>query len=274
MSAETIIELNSLSVKHNCTYNNQPSISRLLSQIGNGTLTIQATGIQKNNKNQLPLLSLQVIAPFNLSGVMAVVSSKIRDYRGNIYSIKAEALDNDLGNLKILLSLNPTKKATDEISKEEIKKIINLLNDLKNLKFSEIKEFNQDYQLIKAYKLLISLNKALDTGLSTSEIFDYLNKQNLILECRCTIGIRILAKSRIGTMADITEVVAKKKVFISKIDHQYDGEQDDDIFCLYLEMRLNREPAEEIQEVSEILNLICDIEDVKKIDRLGLDTWI
>jgi predicted amino acid-binding ACT domain protein len=275
MSDETIAALNKLSIEHNCTYNNQPSISRLLSQIGNGTLTIQTTGIQKkSSKSKLPLLSLKIIAPFNLSGIIAVVSATISKHKGNIYSITAEALDNSFGVLKILLSLEKGENNPNEISSEEIESIIGLLKDLKQIKYSKIKGFNLESQLLEAHKLLLSLNKAMDSGGGNTDIIKHLEDLNLVLDCRCTVAVRILANNRVRTIADITQLVAEKQVFISKIEQKYNAERDKDIFYLFLEIRLNRDTQTEQKEVSDIFNEIKTINDVEKIERLGIDSWI
>jgi hypothetical protein len=267
MSTETLSELNKLALKYACTYNNEPSLSRLLGQIGDGHLTIEPGTVSKELNTTTPLVLLTLKAPSNLNGIVATVSRKIADAHGKIFQIATVPFNDDLGLLKISLSLDAKNFS------QEIKKLKTLISKLRSIKFADIERFNQPDRLMQAYNLMQNFGKSATTNVSMSQ---YFNMQSPIGDITYSFGMRINACSGIETIASITDLVASKQIFVSKIEHDFDFQQNEDIVNLFLEVRLSDRIdrfEDEMENISRLDELIYNLETVKEVERLGINSW-
>jgi uncharacterized protein with ACT and thioredoxin-like domain len=235
MSAATENELKLLAEQYNCIYDGKPSISRLLAEIGNKNLAIQPSQKEEDRlDSHSPLdsnswwLVLTMETPFYINGIVATVTQKIADAQGNIFKADAKQKKDNLGILKIYLSVSENR-------------IVDLLDNLYEIQFEDINEFNNSEQFGKAYELLLSLNKMPKLEPMANEnvnekIKTNLSKQRVILSIECNFGIELIAKNKRGTLAEITNKIASNGIMISSVQQKFNIIQEKDIFEFFLEV--------------------------------------
>ncbi len=264
MSLKTKKELEHLAKTYNCMYNNKPSISKLLEKIGQAEFTIKPTELNYKDYN-LPLLLLTMTSPFNLNGIVAKVTRKIAKHQGNIFKIEAHQKKENLGLLKIYLSLENDKSDLSI-----------LLNEIHSIKFGEIKNINEPYQLIGAYTLLVNSKRIPEYRGTTEEIIEDLMDKRIIIDISCSFGIEIKARNKGGTLAFITEEIANRKILISSVGLKYNQQKKEDIISLFLEVKIDKynDIFREITKIQEVINFFeskIGKNGILELQRLGIE---
>lgn len=261
MSVETKKELKLLAEKYDCFYNEEASLSMLFAKVGRKELTIQPQEltikpVSFNNyiDSNLDLLVLTMHCPFDVNGIAAKVTEKITINQGNIFRINAKQIRNNLGILKIHLSLGKY----DEFKED----LINLLVDINKITLSDIKKYNNSDKLQDTYKFLIN---------KRDNIKDIkIDEQKIILDVSCIFGIEIVSKNKSGTLNFITDKIASNQVLISSIVQNFDDTKEEDIVKVFLEIKITDKQLSEEQQRKEITNEIGKIQTI--IQKLKFDT--
>jgi predicted regulator of amino acid metabolism with ACT domain len=262
MSIETEKELKLLAEKYDCFYNEDLSLSMLFAKIGRKELTIQPQellikpiGFDNYVDSDLDLLILTMNCPFNVNGIVARVTEKIAEKEGNIFRINARHQSNNLGVLKLHLSLG----------KYEQENLVKMLDSIYNITLEDIRKFNYYEKLIAADDLLRQhqLSNTTNIEKATDAIREVLHR-NVIINISCIFGIRVTSINKPGTLRKITEKIAVNKVLVSSIVQNFDNQNQKDVVRIFLEIKIPENQLNLLNLLSKEKQSKKNIEKVKK----------
>ncbi|MDJ0662861.1 MAG: hypothetical protein QNJ42_25740 [Crocosphaera sp.] len=269
MSLETKKELERLAKIYNCFYKEKPSFSKLLSKIGSKELAIKPINYG-NKQDNLPLLILSIICPFDVNGIVAKITEIIADNQGNIFAINAKHEANNLGILKIYLSLE----------KYEQKRLAKLLTSIYNLNLQSIQDFN-NFEKLRDTNDFLKIHSKQNQRVAIKNEEDAIQeiyKQKFVLNISCTFGIEIIVKNKSGILKFITEKIARNKFLISSLIQNFDKIKKEDIIKIFLEIKIPENKSNKItdeiikiEEITEDLQSNKDRNCVIKVRRLDID---
>ncbi len=262
MSEETQKKLENLAENYDCIYNGKPSLSLLFSKIGKEELIIQPKELEIRSVNlsdpivpKLDLLILTMNCPFNVNGIVAKVTEKIAEKEGNIFRINARHESDNLGILKLHLSLG----------KYEQKNLAKMLTSIYNITLEDIDKFNYFENLRAADDLLRQHQASSITNIekATDVIREVLHR-NVIINTSCIFGIEVTSKNKAGTLKKITEKIATNKILISSIVQNFNNLKEEDIVKVFLEIKIPENQLNLLSLLNKKKQPKKDIEKVKK----------
>ena len=235
---------------YNCTYGGKGSISDLLNKIADGHLVVKrATGLEKTISGN-SLIKLKIKAQTDIRGTIYKISQKIADFGGNILDIKVTR-EEEFGIFNLLVSL---EKDSD---------LIGLLNALLEIKIEDVQDFNSE-------KILE--NKRLTRKFEYSSLSKF-KQQSLLIDVRCIIGLKIHIPNKRGILAQITQIIADKKVLIESVAQDFAAQEENAIVKLFLLLKLETE-AETKTEVDKINEIMKEIGKKFEVERLNAEFLI
>lgn len=253
---ETKKYIEQIAQEHNCLRGDKPSIAELLAQIELGKLIISKASIQLRNKTDNSLIGFHIEVPRYLIGSIAIISEKIADHQGNIRAVKTRSRDN-LGILQVFLSLAPESNLSE------------LINDLQNIEIQQLSLFNEKSELES-----IATEFELIGGRKRVDNFDSFLKKKLIYDIACVIGFQIITEDKIGVLHKIAHQIAEARLLIYSVSENvgdYIGEAKIKLF-LYLRSTTESTISEKIQKIDSVIKQLTTINEIKKVEALGVDS--
>ncbi|MCU0566834.1 MAG: hypothetical protein MUF49_09580 [Oculatellaceae cyanobacterium Prado106] len=65
-------------------------------------------------------------------------------------------------------------------------------------------------------------------------MISHITAESLVLDLACTIGIKLIARNQVGTLAKVTRDIAEQGFFISLVKQHFDPVEQNDIIELLL----------------------------------------
>jgi predicted regulator of amino acid metabolism with ACT domain len=242
MSQETIDELTHLSEIYKCTYNGNPSFSKLLAKVGSKELSIQSTKLNRQ-EYQTPLILINIDSPYNITGIVAKIIERVNLCHGEVIISETKLKTENLGNLKFYLSM-PEEWRTDFL--------IKLINAI-NINFYDLNEFNNsDSKMLDAYHLLLELKKVLEIK---GDILEGIKELKVLINISLIFGFKIIASFRNNQVTDITREIAKQGILISSVQLSHNYDQQESIIEFILELKFEHFNENEFNEIKAINNI-------------------
>lgn len=264
LSAQDDQELEKIAKRYSCTYNRSPSLSKLLSRIASGHLSVSRSELPlaKRTVSTVPLIELEIEVLSNLNGTLAEIAKRIGDCNGNIY--RASAVEKSRNsNIKIALfipkllskdsNLKKLVKSLYEITvehvwkfneKEKLETLLGVIDPVEKLKYEHQKNYEQHKEEKEKHNFKKNQHKDREHGpLKIEDYFDirchkidnsnYRNRK-LVTKLICTIGYQIVIDNQPGTLAKLTREIAEKHISISSIDIDFSIHEDKNLVALCL----------------------------------------
>jgi uncharacterized protein with ACT and thioredoxin-like domain len=269
MSSQTRLTLESLAEKYGCLYGGKPHVSGLLAQLADGRLVLSQVTSSQPYFSCLPLLKLRLWFPEGLRGSFAQVADRIANQGGNIIRVSMDT-GIDSATAEVLLSI------------AEGSDLGALITALQEIRIQDVLPFNKEEEILAALdqtrKLSYSLYKEQESDLQRKKTFEErllssIINQKLLLDISCTIGLRVIARNQVGTLAKVTYEIAEQGFFVSQVKQDFDSFDGKDIIELLLTLRpkLQAELPQEIHKINTIVITLERIPAVKAVQRLGID---
>ena len=257
ISPETKKCLEQIAREHGCLYGGKPHVGKLLAQIELGRLVINKAILNRNNVSDNSTIGFRIEVPRYLKGTIAIISKKIADHNGNITAVKTRSRNN-LGILQVFLSFPPEYN------------LKNLITELESIKINELAPLNEKSELKSiAYQFESEL-----VGRTSVISLDNFLEKKLIHDMACVIGFQLIARDKVGLLAEIANQIAKARLLIYSVS-EYVGENiDEAIIKLFLYLRPTAESciAEQIKKIDDLIKDLKKIDEVKDINPLGVDS--
>jgi predicted amino acid-binding ACT domain protein len=256
MYPETKRYIEQIAKEYNCLRGEKPSIGELLAQIHSGRLIVSKASINLPNQPDRSTIGFRIEVPRYLKGTVAVISKKIAARQGNITAVNTKAQDN-LGILQFFLSLPPESSLSD------------LISDLQSIKIKQLAQFNEESELefIASDFELIGEQKKVDR-------FERFLEKKLVYDLVCVIGFQLIAKDSVGVLAKIAEQIAQARLLIYSVSETVGddiGEAKINLF-LYLRSKTENNILDRIKKIDDVIKQLKKIEEVKKVETLGVDS--
>lgn len=236
--------------QYNCIYAGKGSISDLLNKIADGHLVVKKATISERTISGNSLIKLKIKAQTDIRGTIYIISKSIADCDGNILDIKL-IREEELGVFQLLIFL------------EGDDNLIKLLKNLLTIKVEDIQDFNDE-------KILE--NKRLKRKFEYSSLEKF-KQQNLLIDIRCIIGIKIDVSNEKGILSDLTKIISKEKALIESVSQDFDYQGENAVIKLFLLLKLETETETE-REVEKITKIMNRIGKKFKVERLGAEYLI
>lgn len=243
--------LEEIAGQFNCFYGKEPSLSELLTQIGDGRLTISNNVVAAH---QLPFetcFNLKMKVRMDLRGTIAKITEIIAKHEGNITKTKVES-NGIYANLQILFFL------------KDIDSLASTVEDLQKIKIKKLEQFNEDQEFSAI---------AAQIGNIEDKFLDSFKDKNLIVDIVCLVGLKLQIKNKVGVLSQVTNQVARERFLISSIEQELGCHVNEAFIKLFLCLQTNPKNTvlEQINKVKKLICILKKIPDVENTDYIGVD---
>ncbi len=99
-------------------------------------------------------------------------------------------------------------------------------------------------------------------------------EKKLIYDMACVIGFQLIARDKVGLLAEIANQIAKARLLIYSVSEYVGEDIDEAIIKLFLYLRPTAESciAEQINKIDNVIKALKKIDEIKNIDPLGVNS--
>jgi uncharacterized protein with ACT and thioredoxin-like domain len=261
LSDEEWTRLELLAKRLKVIHDGKPSIPGLIREIARGRFVVSSALelLERHDDishDSLIELDIEVISDAN--GVMALIAKKISDVQGNIYFAKTEE-QKHRKIIKIKLLVN-----------EELY-LLDLIKAIKDIKFSDIVEFNNSEQLIRVAISLsqhyydLGINENFASLMIRNELYKYKKENNLdafsnikiVSNVVLTVGLKIKVRNKPGVLMKLSDWISKKYIPMKSVDvYPCSNKQDSQI---HVYIGITSDMVDSFKHVGSIEKMISDL---------------
>jgi (p)ppGpp synthase/HD superfamily hydrolase len=236
VAEKTLKELQRYAKSYGFKYGGQPSISKLLNEIGNGNILLTS----REKPRIYEAMKGKYNANFQITvedypGALAKVASIFRDQNVDIVGIETTSPDQS-GYFDVIVQLDDNIDAGD------------ILRDIQRLTLNDIWEYAES-----------AIKEQAKSDCEDVEI-KYKNGP-LVLRADCSISIQVKAVARIGLLAEVAFQIAQEGINLLSVFRQVDSGK-----LSITHLHLKWSTLEKTQKVIEAIRSIDDVQDVYHTD--------
>lgn len=261
MSSHTRQHLEAIAIDYGCLYGGKPSISGLIAQIADGRLKINSEIPYPCGELPVPLLKMHLWLPSGLKGMFACIARTIADFGGNIYQAETVSEVDRRGVASILFSL------------PENGDLAKLITALKNLRIQDVANFNQEREILTAISNPREVTLDDDTLDLRTHVVERLYGKKLVCKISCSIGLKILAKNKVGLLWKVAQAIAEQGFNISQVRQDFNAKDHLDLIEIFisLEPHPSMPISQDMDKIQTITNTIAKIPGIQAVRHLGMD---